>query len=86
MIQGAVLAALATAFAELSTSSPFLSSPPDDGPSSTAVRSCWRKEPRAKYPFSSHSPIKSWIFRICFGQLLKDAALRTRAMSVGSSF
>ena len=85
MSQGAVLAALATAPAEMSTPPPFFSRSPEEGPWSTATRSCWTK-PGAKYPFSSQRPIKSWIFRICFGQLWKDAALRTSAGSVGSSF
>lgn len=38
--QGAVLAALATELAELSPSSPVWPSSMDDGPSSTAARSC----------------------------------------------
>ena len=83
--QGAVFAALAMALAELSNSAPLFPSSLEDGASSTAARSCSTKS-REKYLFSSHSPIKSWIFRMCFGQLMNDAALLIRVGSVGSSF
>lgn len=85
MTHGAVFAALATGSVEVSASLSFLLSSLEDGPSSTAVRSCWIKL-EEKYLFSSQRPIKSCNFLMCFGQLLKDAALRTRAGRVGSNF
>lgn len=86
MTQGVVFAAFAILSAGFSSPLPFCgSSSLDEGPSSTAFRSCSTK-PSEKYRFSSHRLIKSRILRMCFGQLWKAAALLTRAGSDGSSF
>lgn len=77
---------LAPEFVEFcGVSSPAWAEGPARCASSTADRSCFMK-PLEKYAFSSHSEIKSPIFRICFGLLEKADALLTKAGRADSSF